>query len=188
MCRLRSVSAKRIKKRNIGIVAKRTGCSHVESPAAGFATRSSALTNPAFFLFSFARYATINSDWRTRGALRSSRFKKSRNVRAYSPSTRKSQSEFAIYGEGYHRTSPNLLSKCTQIRSSSSKSNRAICSSIWRHSRASSSLPLLFTGNNNSKWTIFLWTTNYVPNYWRFFERFRDQESANSHADMLANT
>lgn len=41
----------------------------------------SARFDPSFFLFSFARYAAINSDWRTHGALRGSRFKEGRNAR-----------------------------------------------------------------------------------------------------------
>lgn len=74
--------------------------------------------DPSFFLFSFARYAAVNFDWRTRGAPRGSRFKEGRNVRACLR-PRKSQSELAIYGAGYVRcTSRNSLSECTQIRSS----------------------------------------------------------------------
>lgn len=70
----------------------------------------------SFFLFSFTRYAVINSHWRTRSALRGFHFKEDHNVR--SPFTRKFQSELAIYGVVYGRTSRNSLSECTQIRSS----------------------------------------------------------------------
>lgn len=115
---------------------------------------------PSFFLFSFAKYAAINSDWRTRGALRGSRFKESRNVLA--PSARKSQSELAIYGAGYvRRMSRNSLSKFTQIRSTP-----AICSSIWHRSRAFLYWSLFSPPtDDNSKRTILLRATNYISNH-----------------------
>jgi len=101
---------KRIKRRNFTacVVAKRTDSE---------STFASCVRPPSFFLFSFARCAPINSNWRTRGG---SRFKESHTTCA-SP-TRKSQSEPAIYGAGYRRAAS--LSKCTQIRSSPRTSNR----------------------------------------------------------------
>lgn len=127
----------------------------------------SRLPPPPFFLFSFARYAAINFDWRTRGALRSSRFKESRNVRACSPSTRKSQSELAIYGAGYRRASHKFA---VQMHANPiiSGSERVTARFALRFGdvRAPPRSPRpLLAGDGNSKRTILLWATNYIPNH-----------------------
>lgn len=117
-----------------------------------------------FLVFSFTRYAVINSHWRTRSALRGFHFKEDHNVR--SPFTRKFQSELAIYGVVYGRTSRNSLSKCTQIRSSPQRRVTAR-DLLFDLAPLPRFLYLFFfspTGNDNPKRTILLWATNYIWN------------------------
>lgn len=128
---------------------------------------SSEIHSLIFPLFFREGYPAINFDWRTHGALRGSRIKEGRNVRACLRLPLVNPNQNSQFMERV--TIVRLAIRCPNARKSDhppATSDRARFA-LWfgAASAFSASFFLPAAGDDNSKRTILLWATNYISNH-----------------------